>query len=306
MPNVIIIMTMKRKFFHCLSMTCLLILNFKLLLLFDHDQIVWANPMLVNDDNNNNNNNNSNQTIQVQLFKNNDRPIRSMNDNNGRNRPNKEEETTTILPYFFRHPQSSSLSSINITNNSTYYQSNSDSTNDNGNKHSSQPRTDLYTIELTSPSITQQHHHSRQAKLDDDNIVFNYKCPKQHFIHPCDCLELDKRAEMYDDGSGGGGDGDDDITVNGTPTFEMIEEDPIHPDLIETVVLCKNIRNAQVLTEAIRGFQGHRVNYMVLDGCKLPPFPNNLFKGIHIVWMEILNSTMQFHDNFFQNLRHCP
>lgn len=69
-------------------------------------------------------------------------------------------------------------------------------------------------------------------------------------------IELDKRAEMYDDGSGGGGDGDDDITVNGTPTFEMIEEDPIHPDLIETVVLCKNIRNAQVLTEAIRGFQG--------------------------------------------------
>lgn len=69
-------------------------------------------------------------------------------------------------------------------------------------------------------------------------------------------IELDKRAEMYDDGSGDSG--ADDITVNGTPTFEMIEEDPIHPDLIETVVLCKNIRNAQVLTEAIRGFQGKK------------------------------------------------
>ncbi|KAH7642157.1 hypothetical protein DERF_003197 [Dermatophagoides farinae] len=297
-------MTMKRKFFYCLSMTCLLILNFKLLLLFEHDQIVWASPVLVND---NHNNNNNNQTIQVQLFKYNERPLGSMNDHHiGQSRSNNDEETTTILPYFFQHSSilGPSSSSLNITNNSTYYRSNSDS---DDNNHPSQPRTDLYTIELTSPSVSQHHHqlqhHSRQAKLDD-NIVFNYKCPKQHFIHPCDCLELDKRAEMYDDGSGDSG--ADDITVNGTPTFEMIEEDPIHPDLIETVVLCKNIRNAQVLTEAIRGFQGHRVNFMVLDGCKLPPFPNNLFKGIHIVWMEILNSTMQFHDNFFQNTRHCP
>ncbi|OTF73549.1 hypothetical protein BLA29_014832, partial [Euroglyphus maynei] len=60
---------------------------------------------------------------------------------------------------------------------------------------------------------------------------------------------------MYDDGSGDGGGGGGDIIMNGTPTFEMIEEEPIHPDLIETVVLCKNIRSAQVLTEAIRGFQ---------------------------------------------------
>lgn len=172
-------------------MTCLLILNFKLLLLFEHDQIVWASPVLVND---NHNNNNNNQTIQVQLFKYNERPLGSMNDHHiGQSRSNNDEETTTILPYFFQHSSilgPSSSSSLNITNNSTYYRSNSDS---DDNNHPSQPRTDLYTIELTSPSVSQHHHqlqhHSRQAKLDD-NIVFNYKCPKQHFIHPCDCLGM--------------------------------------------------------------------------------------------------------------------
>lgn len=53
----------------------------------------------------------------------------------------------------------------------------------------------------------------------------------------------------------GSGDMSDDITINETPTFEMIEERPVHPDLIETVAYCKNIRNAQVLTTAIQGFQ---------------------------------------------------
>lgn len=137
-------------------------------------------------------------------------------------------------------------------------------------------------------------------KSSTNNI--NYKCPKPEYIHPCDCLELDKRLETDFGGSG------EIATESGTtvtPTVEMTVEEVIHPDLIETVVFCKNIRNVQVLTDAIKGFQGHRINYFVLDGCKLPPFPNSLFNGVNIVWMELLNSTLQFHENFF-NTKGCP
>lgn len=155
-----------------------------------------------------------------------------------------------------------------------------------------QSDSDLYTLQLGQ-------HNQRQLKHDHIE-VYDLKCPKQHSIHPCDCLELDKRVEMLE----GSGELLEPPT-NTTPTVEMIEEEPLNPDLIETVAFCKNIRNVQVLTEAVRGFQGHRVNYFVLDGCKLPPFPNNLFKGIHVVWMEILNSTLQFHDNFF-SAKFCP
>ena len=52
------------------------------------------------------------------------------------------------------------------------------------------------------------------------------------------------------------GSGDMPDAPNSTPTMEVIQEEPIHPDLIETVAFCKNIRNVQVLTEAVRGFQG--------------------------------------------------
>ena len=61
------------------------------------------------------------------------------------------------------------------------------------------------------------------------------------------------------EGSGGDvGDG----STNSTPTVEMIEEEPVNPDLIETVAFCKNIRNIQVLTEAIRGFHGTTVRVL--------------------------------------------
>ena len=46
------------------------------------------------------------------------------------------------------------------------------------------------------------------------------------------------------------------IPTNATPTVEVVEEEPLSSDLIETVAFCKNIRNVQVLTEAVRGFQG--------------------------------------------------
>lgn len=47
-----------------------------------------------------------------------------------------------------------------------------------------------------------------------------------------------------------------DVSSNSTPTVEMVEEEPLNGNFIETVSFCKNIRNVQVLTEAIRGFQG--------------------------------------------------
>ena len=42
---------------------------------------------------------------------------------------------------------------------------------------------DLYTVQLT-------HQSQRQLKYHDAEMVYDYKCPKQHYIHPCDCLGL--------------------------------------------------------------------------------------------------------------------
>ena len=60
-----------------------------------------------------------------------------------------------------------------------------------------------------------------------------------------------------------------DAPSNSTPTVEMIEEEPINSDLIETVAFCKNIRNVQVLTEAIRGFHGMPVKVQLMLLCLL-------------------------------------
>ncbi|KAI7693030.1 hypothetical protein SSS_04256 [Sarcoptes scabiei] len=270
----------------------------------------------------------------------NDGDSNSLNSNNGNNNSNEQLdiihqtkllskehrasfeqlETTTTLPFYGRLRSSKEEQPEYLT-----FLSNGSEHSDHQRQQQStdQIRSDLYTIELTQSP--------RRAKLDDITITANYKCPKQHLIHPCECFELDKRAEMFEgsgDGFGdvGGGSLDEngvnlgfdgfggiseDIVINGTPAFEMIEEVPVHPDLIETAVFCKNIRSVQVLTEAIRGFQGHRINYFVIDGCKLPPFPNNLFKGIHVIWMEVLNSTVQFNENFFHHShqskhQNCP
>lgn len=99
-------------------------------------------------------------------------------------------------------------------------------------------------------------------------------CPRREDIHPCECLEIPKISEVL-------------------------------KDEIETVVFCKTIRNSQVLQNAMKGMQGHIVDFMVLDSCKLPPFPNGLFFNIGIKWMEILNSTVQFKTNFFQCANNC-
>lgn len=46
-----------------------------------------------------------------------------------------------------------------------------------------QSDSDLYTLQLGQ-------HNQRQLKHDDIEIVYDYKCPKQHYIHPCDCLGM--------------------------------------------------------------------------------------------------------------------
>lgn len=67
---------------------------------------------------------------------------------------------------------------------------------------------------------------------------------------------------------------------------------------VEVVAYCRNIQNPQVLRDAIKGFRGHQVNYFVIDSCKMPSFPNDLFVGIDVRWLEMSNSTLQFHNNF--------
>lgn len=70
---------------------------------------------------------------------------------------------------------------------------------------------------------------------------------------------------------------------------------------VEVVAYCRNIQNPKVLRDAIKGFRGHQVNYSVIDSCKVPPFPNDLFSGIDVRWLEMSNSTVQFHINFLHS-----
>lgn len=44
-----------------------------------------------------------------------------------------------------------------------------------------QPESELYTLQLSQ-------HNQRQQKQERLELVYDYKCPKQHYIHPCDCL----------------------------------------------------------------------------------------------------------------------
>lgn len=71
-------------------------------------------------------------------------------------------------------------------------------------------------------------------------------------------------------------------------------------DKVEILAYCKNIQNPQVLRDAIKGFRGHQVNYFVIDNCRLPPFPNDMFDGMDVKWLEMSNSTVQFHNNYLR------
>ncbi|KAH7939373.1 uncharacterized protein LOC119402201 [Rhipicephalus sanguineus] len=104
-----------------------------------------------------------------------------------------------------------------------------------------------------------------QSRSDDS------ACPRREDIHPCQCIELPSKI----------------------------------PGDVETVATCKNIRNHQVLSDALKGFQHYRINFFVLDSCKLPPFPNGLFHNVDVEWMEVLNSTVQFQKNFFTCSKDC-
>lgn len=96
-------------------------------------------------------------------------------------------------------------------------------------------------------------------------------CPRREDVHPCQCIEIPSKI----------------------------------PGDVETVAMCKNIRNHQVLRDALKGFQNHRINFFVLDSCKLPPFPNGLLHNVQVEWMEILNSTVQFQKDFFGCSKGC-
>ncbi|XP_076334937.1 uncharacterized protein LOC143238530 [Tachypleus tridentatus] len=103
-----------------------------------------------------------------------------------------------------------------------------------------------------------------------------HKCPLKPHIHPCMCLEVPRS-----------------------------QSDARNESDIEIVAFCKTIRNVEVLQSAMKGFQHHEVDYFVMDGCKLPPFPNGLFHNIKINWIEILNSTIQFQDSFLSCAKDC-
>ncbi|XP_053211410.1 uncharacterized protein LOC128395044 [Panonychus citri] len=139
-------------------------------------------------------------------------------------------------------------------------------------------------------------------------ISYSVRCPPSHLIKPCDCVEIEKGLESEfneneslaltnetnesssSSSSNHQGVTGDEINVNSEP----------HPDIIETVVFCKHIYSRKQLMESMKAFKRHRINYLVIDSCSIPPFPTNIFNQINILWMEVLNSTIQFRENFFE------
>lgn len=110
-------------------------------------------------------------------------------------------------------------------------------------------------------------------------------------ITPCDCLELEK---------GSGNEFEDELINNATLSDDYEVNYEVHPDIIETVVFCKHISHRSTLINALKSFKGYRISYLVIDSCELPPFPTNIFNQINIQWMEIVNSTIQFKESFFE------
>lgn len=93
------------------------------------------------------------------------------------------------------------------------------------------------------------------------------------------------------------------LAANDEQPFDPFASDPSEPKA-EVVAYCRNIQNPQVLRSAIKGFRGHQVTYFVIDSCKVPAFPNDLFQGIDVRWLEMTNSTVQFHNNFLHGHHH--
>ena len=127
-------------------------------------------------------------------------------------------------------------------------------------------------------------------KLSPSVSSFSVRCPRSSDIYPCDCLELEK---------GSGNEFENSDSLNDTLSDDYYSEE-VHPDIIETVVFCKHIYHKTILMNALKSFKGYRINYLVLDSCELPPFPTNIFSQINVQWMEIVNSTIQFRETFFE------
>lgn len=91
-----------------------------------------------------------------------------------------------------------------------------------------------------------------------------HKCPRLEDIHPCSCNSIHIR----------------------------------NPEVPDVIVLCRNI-NEQVLTSTLRGMRNYSIDIIIFDNCKIPSFPNTLFKDIRIGSAELLYSTVQI-NNFLQ------
>ncbi|KAL3240205.1 hypothetical protein MRX96_047952 [Rhipicephalus microplus] len=158
----------------------------------------------------------------------------------------------------------------------------------------STPKVETAPLAPTSPSTTRSHDHYYDHYLNHDN---NDKAS-----HDYTDDNNDYKAHDHSSSSG--------TSCRGTGPTKAASDNCIElpskiPGDVETVATCKNIRNHQVLSDALKGFQHHRINFFVLDSCKLPPFPNGLFHNVDVEWMEVLNSTVQFQKNFFTCSKDC-
>ncbi|XP_003743218.1 proteoglycan 4 [Galendromus occidentalis] len=95
---------------------------------------------------------------------------------------------------------------------------------------------------------------------------YKLECPSKEDIHPCTCVT---HEDDYD-------------------------------DQIETVATCRGIKHSATLIEALRGFRGHHLTYLIIDNSDLPPFPNNILHRIQVDWMEVLNTPVQFKREYLQ------
>lgn len=98
-----------------------------------------------------------------------------------------------------------------------------------------------------------------------------HECPRLEDIHPCSCSNIHTR----------------------------------NPNVPDVVVVCQNIRTEQILKTTFHGMKKHSIDLLVFDNCKIPSFPNDLFKDINIRTVELLDSTVQLNSKFLKCINNC-
>lgn len=152
-----------------------------------------------------------------------------------------------------------------------------------------------------NPSSTRTTLTATDATTTTTTSIIKGKCPPAEKIHPCTCQLVNPDEESSNE--------DDKVDPSWARVSSFLHSSTFQSTLdavdinvpYETIGHCSNIHHSKVLHEAIGGFRGYHLDAFIIDSCIVPPFPNHLFSGLSVDWMEVINSPLQFAHAFFSH-----